>query len=154
MNRPRTDDWAFENGKERLFWAENAVGRVFFTSPMSPLPAGFARYSTTNPREMDRLFTRMHEQEREHNEKIIEGLMASGREKYDRLRSALRTRLNSAGVSDAEKNIIRAALKLMDEKEAKMQQNTVYGVSALQSRDAHSQKVHDEEQKHLSESVN
>ena len=58
-------------------------------------------------------------------------------------------------MSDAEKNIIRAALKLMDEKEAKMQQNTVYGVSALQSpRRAQSEKVHDEEQKHLSESVN
>ena len=73
MNRPRTDDWAFENGKERLFWAENAVGRdkCSLPAPCLPLPAGFARYSTTNPREMDRLFTRMHEQEREHNEKII-----------------------------------------------------------------------------------
>jgi hypothetical protein len=126
------NSWTRENGKERLWWAENATGHIFFTSPFSPLPAGFARKSTTNPKEMDRLFNRMHEQEREANEKHIEALYSRGREHYDRLRSALRTRLQSAGVSDAEKNIIRASLKLMDEKDAKMQQNNVYGVSAMQ----------------------
>lgn len=127
------NSWTRENGKEKLWFAENPVTmHIFFTSPFSPLPAGFVRRSTTNPREMDRLFNRVHEQEREANEKFIEKLYSRGREHYDNLRSTLRTRLNSAGVSNAERNIIRASLKLMDEKDAKMQQNTVYGISAMQ----------------------
>jgi hypothetical protein len=132
----RTDDWNFENGKERLWWAENASGHVFFTSPLSLLPIGYIRRSTTNPKEMDRLFNRMHEQEHERNEKMVESLYNRNREKYDVLRSTLRDRLSMAGVSNAEKNIIRAALKLMDERDFKMQQNTVYGVSAMQEHEA------------------
>ena len=130
------DDWNFENGKERLWWAENAVGHVFFTSPFSPLPLGYERHSTTSPKEMDRLFNRMHEQDREQNEKMIESLYNRNRAKYDMLRSTLRNRLTMTGVSDAEKNIIRASLKLMDERDFKMQQNTVYGVSAMQESEA------------------
>lgn len=130
------DDWNFENGKECLWWAENAVGHIFFTSPLSPLPVGYMRQSTTNPKEMDRLFNRMHEQERDQNEKMIESLYNRNREKYDVLRSTLRDRLSMAGVSNAEKNIIRASLKLMDERDFKMQQNNVYGVSAMQEHEA------------------
>lgn len=131
------NEWARENGKERLWWAENPVTkRVFFTSPISPLPAGYNRHSTTNPKEMDRIFNRMHEQERDQNEKMVEQIYNRGREHYDRLRSALRTRLNSAGVAEAEKNIIRASLRLMDERDSKMQQNTVYGVSAMQETES------------------
>ena len=151
MNKPRTDDWAFENGKERLWWAENATGHIFFTSPMSPLPPGFARFSTTNPKQMDRLFSRMHDQEREHNEKFLERLYTQGREKFDRLRSNLRNRLMASGVSDAEKNIIRASLKLMDERDHKAQQNTVRGVSYLQEMDEHQYKVSNEEDEHEKE---
>lgn len=81
---------------------------------------------------MDKVFNRMHEQEREQNEKFIEKLYNQGRERYERLRSSLRARLQSAGVSDAEKGIIRASMKLMDEKDAKMQQNNVYGISSMQ----------------------
>jgi hypothetical protein len=126
-------DWNTENGREKLWFAENPLTkRIFFTSPMSPLPPGYIRKSTTSPREMDRLFNRMHDQEREANEKLVEKIYNRGREHYDRLRSALRSRLQSGSTSDAEKNIIRASLKLMDEKDSKMQQNNVYGVSAMQ----------------------
>jgi hypothetical protein len=126
------NDWTKQNGKEVLHWAENASGHIFFTSPMSPLPPGFARHSTTNPREMDRLFNRMHEQEREQNERFIEKLYNQGRAYFDGLRKTLIAKLSSAATSDAEKNIIRASLALMDQKDAKMQQNNVYGVSAMQ----------------------
>ena len=129
-------DWTRQNGKERLFWQENAVGYIYLSSPMSPLAPGFMLKSTTNPKEMDRIFNKMHAQEREHNERFIEKLYNQGREFYDAKRSALRNRLVSAGVSDAEKNVIRQCLSLMDEKDHKMQQNSVYGVSAMQERDA------------------
>lgn len=130
------NDWASENGREKLWYAENAVGKIFFTSPMSPLPPGYALRSTTEPREMDRLFNRMHEQERERNEKMIEQIYNRGREYYERVRDALKARLGSAGVSNAEKNVIRASLKLMDERDSKMQENHVFGVSAMQEHEA------------------
>jgi hypothetical protein len=129
-------DWTRENGKEKLWWAENAVGRIYFTSPMSPLQPGYMLKSTTSPREMDRLFDKMHAQEREQNEKLIEALYSRGREHYDRLRSSLLSRLASAAASDAEKNIIRESLKLMDEKDAKMQKNNVFGISSMQETEA------------------
>lgn len=127
------EEWSKENGKEKLWFAENPITkRIYFTSPVSPIQVGFVLKSTTNPKEMDRLFNRMHDQERERNQILIEGIYNRGREHYDRLRSALRTRLNSSGVSDGEKNVIRASLALMDEKDTAMQQNTTYGVSAMQ----------------------
>ncbi len=130
------NDWTRENGKEKLWWAENAVGRVYFTSPMSPLQVGYALHSTTNPKEMDRVFNKMHAQEREHNEKIVEQIYNRNREHYERLRSNLLCRLRSAGVSEAEKGIVREALRLMDERDFKMQQNTGYGVSDMQAHEA------------------
>ena len=42
----------------------------------------------------------------------------------------------SAGVSDGEKNIIRASLALMEERDHRMQQNNVFGVSGLQEKEA------------------
>jgi hypothetical protein len=129
-------DWTKINGKEALWYAENAVGRIYFTSPMSTLQPGYALRHTTNPKEMDRLFNRMHEQEREQNERMVEKIYNRGREYYDNLRSELRNRLMATGVTDAEKNIIRASLKLMDERDFKMQQNTVYGVSSMQESEA------------------
>jgi hypothetical protein len=131
------NDWTKENGKEKLWYAEDPVSkRIFFTSPMSPLPVGYVRRSTTNPKEMDRLFNRMHEQEREQNEAFVEKLYNQNRHVYGGLRSRLRERMVTAGVSDAEKNIIRACLRLMDEKDSHMQRNNVYGVSAMQEAPA------------------
>ena len=126
-------EWAKENGKERMWYAEHHMTKhVFLTSPMSPLPIGFVRHSTTNPREMDRIFQRLHDQERVRNEQFVEQLYNKNREKYERTRDILRTRMLSSQCSDAEKNIIREALKLMDKKDQKMQENNVYGVSPMQ----------------------
>jgi hypothetical protein len=130
------EDWNFENGKEKLWYAVNAVGHVFLTGPMSMLPPGFIHRSTKDPKEMDRLFNRMHAQERDRNEKFIEKLYNQRRDHYDRIRSSLRGRLMSSGVSDAEKNVIRESMKLMDEKDYKMQQNTVQGISSMQESEA------------------
>lgn len=127
------------NGRitEVLWYAEHYMTkRIFFTSPQSTLPPGYNRHSTSSPKEMDRLFTRMHEQEREHNEKQIEQIYNRGREYYERCRGELKSRLASAGTSNVEKNIIRASLKLMDDKDSKMQENHVYGISALQESPA------------------
>ena len=118
--------------KETVWYAENAEGRIYLCSQQSDLKPGYALRSTNKPSEMDKLFARLSRQEHEQNEKFIEKLWSRGRENYDRMRSELTRKLNLGSTSNAERAIIRASLKLMDEKDFKAQQNTVYGVSALQ----------------------
>lgn len=118
--------------KETVWYAENAVGRIYLTSPQSDLQVGYMLKSTNSPREMDRIFARLHDQEREANQKRIEQLWSRGRENFDRMRSELLRKLGLHNTSNFEKSIIRASLALMDEKQARLEQNTVYGVSALQ----------------------
>lgn len=128
-----SNDFTRENGKEVLWYAENAVGRIIHpVSPMSDLPPGYALRSTKSPKEMDRVFARMHDQEREANEKRIEQLWGRGRENFEEMRSRLRARLSSSSATNLEKSIVRAALSLMDQKQHDAEQNTVYGVSAMQ----------------------
>lgn len=118
--------------RERLYYAENVVGYVYLASQQSNLKPGFMLKSTTNPKEMDRIFARLNQQERDHNEKMLEQLYSRGRQAYENKRDYLRGRLASSGCSPAEKTMIREALRLMDERDRKMQQNTVYGVSGVQ----------------------
>ena len=91
----RKDDWAFENGKEVLWYYENPATRiVVMTSPMTPHRIGYNRHKTNQPKEMDRVFRKMHEQEREKNEKVIERIWARGRAHYEALRGRLNQRLD------------------------------------------------------------
>src|SRR5271155_4241718 len=103
--------------KERLYWQQNAAGYVFLSSPESPLRIGFRLESTASGKEMDKIFNILHEQEREHNQKIIDNLFSRGKENFDRMRSELRRKIGLHDTSNAEKNIIREAIKRMDEKE-------------------------------------
>ena len=133
----RKDDWAFENGKEVLHYDQNpATGHVVMTSPMTPHRIGYNRHKTNQPKEMDRVFRKLHEQEREANEKLVEKIWARGRDHYEALRGRLMQRLTAAGVKEWEKAFIREALRLMDERDHKMQQNTVYGMASMQESPA------------------
>ena len=47
----RKDDWAFENGKEVLWYDQNpATGHVVMTSPMTPHRIGYNRHKTNQPK--------------------------------------------------------------------------------------------------------
>ncbi len=136
QKRPN-EDWAYENGKEVLVWDENpTTHRVVLTSPMSPRRHGFNRHKTTNPREMERIFERLNVQEHEENAKLVENLYNRGRAYYERAHSALTQRLLSVDCKEWEKAFIREALRRMDERDHKMQQNTVYGVPSMQETEA------------------
>ena len=131
------EDWAYENGKEVLIWDENPMTkRVVLTSPISPRRPGFNRHKTVAPKEMDRIFKRLAEQEHEDNEAMVEKLYTRGRAFYDAARSRLTQRLMSVDCKEWEKAFIREALRLMDERDHKMQQNTVYGTSAMETTEA------------------
>lgn len=131
------EDWAYENGKEVLIWDENPMTkRVVLTSPMSPRRIGFNRHKTVEPKEMDRIFKLLNEQEHEDNAVMVEKLYKRGRAFYDAARSRLTQRLMSVDCKEWEKAFIREALRLMDERDSKMQQNTVYGISAMETTEA------------------
>ena len=129
----RKDDWAFENGKEVLHYDQNpATGHVVMTSPMTPHRIGYNRHKTNQPKEMDRVFRKLHEQEREANEKLIEKIWARGREHYEALRGRLMQRLTATDCKEWEKSFIREALRRMADRDHANQQNTRYGVSAME----------------------
>ena len=129
----RKDDWAFENGKEVLWYDQNpATGHVVMTSPMTPHRIGYNRHKTNQPKEMDRVYRKIHEQEREKNEKLIEKIWARGRSHYEALRSKLNQRMLSADCKEWEKSFIREALQRMADRDHANQQNTRYGVSAME----------------------
>jgi hypothetical protein len=129
----RKDDWAFENGKEILWYDENPVTKhVVMTSPMTPSRIGYNRHKTNQPKEMDRVYRKIHEQEREANEKLIEKIWARGRGHYEALRSRLHQRLLASDCKEWEKAFIREALQRMADRDAENQKNTRYGVSAME----------------------
>jgi hypothetical protein len=99
---------------------------------MTPLRNGFNRHKTNQPQEMDRVFRKIHEQEREKNEQVIEKLWSRGREYYEVLRSRLNQRLLSVTTSEWEKSFIRESLRLMNERDHEAQKNTKFGVSAME----------------------
>ena len=133
----RKDDWAFENGKEVLHYDKNpATGHVVMTSPMTPHRIGYNRHKTNQPKEMDRVFRKLHEQEREANEKLIEKIWARGRAHYEALRGRLMQRLTASGVKEWEKAFIREALQRMADRDHANQENTRYGVSAMEDAPA------------------
>lgn len=136
-NAQKGSDWSYENGKEVLFYDKNhTTNHVIMTSPMVPRRVGYARYKTTDPKEMDRVFRRLNEQERDKNEQVVERMWSRGRARYEQLRSNLNQRLLGAGTSEWEKAFIRESLRLMAERDHKEQENTRYGVSGMEISDA------------------
>ncbi len=133
----RKDGWAFENGKEVLHYDQNpATGHVVMTSPMTPHRIGYNRHKTNQPKEMDRVFRKLHEQEREANEKLIEKIWARGRSHYEALRGRLMQRLLATDCKEWEKAFIREALQRMADRDHANQENTRYGVSAMEDAPA------------------
>jgi hypothetical protein len=133
----KANDWSYENGKEILYFDENpATLHVVITSPITPHRIGYNRHKTNEPKEMDRVYRRIHEQEREKNAKVIEGIWGRGRAKYEMLRSRLNQRILSADTSEWEKSFIRESLRLMSERDTESQENNQCGVSAMEISEA------------------
>ena len=131
------DDWCFENGREILWYLENPRTRVVqITAPMAPIPYGFNRHKTNQPKEMDRVFRKLHEQERDKNQQVIEKMWSRGRAHYEALRDRLNQRLVSADTKVWEKAFIRESLRLMSERDNEAQKNHVYGVSSMEEAPA------------------
>lgn len=128
---------AIHGTKEVVVYAEHyETKRVYLCDYNSELKLGYNLHTTSTPSEIDRIFARISDQEHEQNEKFVERLWLRGRENYDRMRNALKSRLTSSECSNGEKALIREGLKLLDAKDSKMQENHVYGVGAMQESEA------------------
>lgn len=135
--KPRKEDWATENGKECVWYDEHPLtGKIILTSPLSPARMGYSRRKTTIPKEMDRLFRKVSDQEHEANAKLIEKMQTRGEPYYAKVRNSLRQRLQSSSTSNMEKAIIRESLRLMDERDRNARKNEVHGESALETTEA------------------
>lgn len=124
------------NGVERLVWAQNGQGHVYLTSPASPLRPGYQRFSTTTPSEMDRVFKILDRQTREENGNLTYALYLRRKHLIDKWRSDIRARTVSVDCSEAERDILRAALAACDGREEKLNRNSVHGLSAMQKSEA------------------
>lgn len=124
------------NGIEKLWYCTNSLGRVFLTSPQSPVPPGYLRTFTTDPKEMDRIYAKLDAQTKREHAEMTEADYHRRKGRIDQWRSDIRSRMVSADCSDAERGILRAALVACDKREEKLNRNTVYGVSAMQTTEA------------------
>lgn len=133
----KSNDWSTENGREVVWYDENPqTHHIIMTSPMTPRRLGYVRHKTNQPKEMDRVFRKISEQEREKNEELIERLWNRGRAQYEALRERLTQRLTSADTKAWEKAFIREALQRMADRDHENQKNTRFGVSAMELGDA------------------
>lgn len=124
------------NGLEKLYYAKNTFGHVYLTSPASPLKPGYIRYATTLPSEMDKVFAKLAQQTREENENLTFALYTRRKDHIDKWRSDIRARMVSADCGVEECDILRAALAACDRREEKLNRNSVYGVSAMETTEA------------------
>lgn len=121
------------NGIEKLYWQQSSTGRVFLSSPQSPLSPGYIRCATTNPREMDRIFAKIDHQVKIEHAEMTQMDYERRKDRIEKWRSDIRSRMVSADCSDFERGVLRAALAACDAREEKLNRNTVYGVSAMQT---------------------
>ncbi|HEY3620759.1 MAG TPA: hypothetical protein VGK96_28480 [Candidatus Sulfotelmatobacter sp.] len=120
------------NGFERLWYCENEDGRVFLTSPQSPVPAGYQRFETTSPSVMDGIFKKLNAQTRAEHGQMLYSDYLRRRDRIEQWRRDIQARMASSDCSNAERELLQVALKACDNREAKLNRNSVYGVSAMQ----------------------
>lgn len=120
---------------EAVVYFENCKGRIIIAPhPQHPCPFGYERKVADNLAAIAYLSRRMGQQE--HNEwgDMLE-------KEYNRLEPAIkaqRSRLwayaSSAGATQAQKDLIRTAVKMLDNNLAKKYRNTVYGRLEMEAK--------------------
>lgn len=123
------------NGKEKLWWAQNAQGYVYLTQPESPLRPGFQKFSTTTPSEMDRIYAKLDTQEKAHYAQMTRRMYEQRKDFIETNLSNLRTRLANSS-NEGEKDVIRIWLKAFQNRMDMLLNQTVHGVAEIQKHAA------------------
>lgn len=124
------------NGKERLFWAENAQGYVYLTSLEAPVRPGFVKHSTVTPSEMDRIWAKMSNQETKRYGEMTRQMYEREKDFNETNLSNLRQRLSSVTASEQEKDIIRCWIQAFNNRMDRLTKNSVYGLAEMQAKEA------------------
>ena len=123
------------NGRERLYWQQNAEGHVFLSDPASPVKRGFQLFSTVTPSEMDRIFAKIDRQEKKRHAEMTEAVWGRQKAWIEGQQSNIRHKIANSR-NEAEKDFLRAWLQAFDNKMDKLMKNTVYGIAAMQAESA------------------
>lgn len=140
------------NGRDRVYWQENAAGHVFLSDPQAPIKPGFDMYSTTSSVEMDRVFARIDRQEKKRYSEMTESIFLAQQDFIEQNRSNIRQKI-AQSANTSEREFLQMWLKAFDNKMDKLLKNTVYGVAAMQKFDEHGYKVSNEEMQHKVEVI-
>ena len=120
---------------DKVYYCENAERHIFLTTPESPIPAGFIRCCADTANKIDGVFARLDAQTKAEHAQLTEDLYNQRMAKIARWRSDLNHEL--ANCTDPNvRTFLRAALNANAHREEKLNRNTVYGVSAMQEREA------------------
>ncbi len=123
-------------GTDDVCYCENAAGRVYLTTPESPIPEGFQRSVARTAADKEAVWAKIAAQERRHAEQMTETEYNQRIGRMTELRSVMNQRKGSGDCSQAEKDFIRAAMEVLDRKEHAIQQFSTYGVAAMQQTEA------------------
>jgi len=123
-------------GTDNVTYAEDATGYVYLTVPQAPLKPGFMLKVAQSAKAKERVWARLDQQERRAAAEMTETIYARRMGRIAAIRDNLNARKNAADATQAERDFIRASLEALDRKERIMQQSSVYGVAAMQERDA------------------
>ena len=127
-------------GKDSVVWYENKTSPEYEKgwaiiaghSTESSCPHGFIRRVAELASDCEKVWKRVHEQERKRYEQMSEMEYSRRSGKIAEIRSKMNNELLQSN-NEAEKDFLRAALKMLAEKEHRMQTNSIYGIAAMQA---------------------
>ncbi len=122
-------------GSDSVYYCENSAGHVYITSAESPIREGYVKKVAETVYDIDYFFARMNQQEKQRNESLTEEIYRRNEAWLAENRSNLQQKLMNSD-NEMEKDIIRAWIEAVNNKTAKMQRNSVYGVAAMQEKEA------------------
>jgi hypothetical protein len=123
-------------GTDKVWYREDAKGTVVLTTPESPLPPGWQRYEAATAAEVERVWKRIDQQERRQAEKMTESLFNNRKGKILEMKSTLDARKIAPDCTNAERDFIREAVKILNRKEDVLNRCSIFGVAAMQEKEA------------------
>lgn len=123
-------------GSDAVTYAENSDGYVYLTIPESPLKEGFVRKVADTVPQLERLWKLLDEQEKRRMDQLNEHDWSVRRASIQRMRDSLNARAIAIDVSPFERDFIKASLDVLDRKERHLYANRIYGVAAMQEKEA------------------
>ena len=122
-------------GAETVIYQENAAGHVFLSSRQSPLKEGYMLKYAETAADADKIFARLSQQEAQKAAKMNEREYNRRKEKLIHWRDGLLAKLSNLP-NDFSRDFVKSAIQAAENKLSRLENNSVYGVSAMQLEEA------------------